>query len=202
MVSAIEMGSDASDGRRPWRARIEAGLSHAPKDLKLSGGVRPAAVFVPIIERAELTVLLTLRTEHLPTHAGQVSFPGGRFQKSDASLTETALRELEEEIGIARDSVELAGYLDFHETVNSGFLILPVVGFVRDDFTLRVDAHEVAEVFEAPLDFLLDPKNRVRMRAERGGIMREFDTIQFGAHTIWGATAAMIADLSQRLRNA
>lgn len=197
MVSA----STATDAGAFWRARIAARLDRTPQELKLAANMRPAAVLVPIVDRAEPTVLLTLRTEHLPTHAGQVSFPGGRFHASDASLTETALRELEEEIGISRASIELAGYLDVHETVNSGFLILPVVGFVREDFTLRVDPDEVAEVFEAPLDFLLDPKNRVRMRAERGGVMREFDTIQFGTHMIWGATAAMIADLSKRLRD-
>jgi len=201
MVSAIETGNTASDGRRQWRARIEARLNRTPSQLRLTGEVQPAAVLVPIVERAEPTVLLTLRTEHLRTHAGQVSFPGGRFQESDASLTETALREVEEEIGIGRQAVELAGYLDFHETANSGFLILPVVGFVREDFVLRLDTYEVAEVFEVPLDFLLDPKNRVHMRAERGGIMREFDTIQFGSHAIWGATAAMIVNLSQRLRD-
>jgi len=197
MVSA----NTASEAGFAWRARIAARLDCTPQELKLSADMRPAAVLVPIVERAEPTVLLTLRTEHLPTHAGQVSFPGGRFHAGDESLTETALRELGEEIGISREAIELAGYLDFHETVNSGFLILPVVGFVREDFTLRVDVREVAEVFEVPLDFLLNPKNRVRMRAERGGVMREFDTIQFGTHTIWGATAAMIADLSKRLRD-
>jgi 8-oxo-dGTP pyrophosphatase MutT (NUDIX family) len=201
MVSAIELGSDASDGRRAWRARIQARLYRKPRELVLRPDMRPAAVLVPIVEREEPSVLLTRRTEHLPTHAGQISFPGGRFQASDESLTETALREFEEEIGIARDLVELAGYLDFHETVNSGFLILPVVGFVREDFTLEVDAHEVAEVFEVPLDFLLNPKNRARMHAERGGVMRDFDTIQFGAHAIWGATAAMIVNLSERLKD-
>src|SRR5262249_49097127 len=197
MVSA----NAASKAGVPWRARIEARLDRKPQELKLGADMRPAAVLVPIVERSEPTVLLTLRTEHLPTHAGQVSFPGGRFHASDASLTETALRELEEEIGISRSAIALAGYLDFHETVNSGFLILPVVGFVREDFALHVDAEEVAEVFEVPLEFLLDPKNRVRMRAERSGVMREFDTIQFKKHMIWGATAAMIADLSERLKD-
>jgi 8-oxo-dGTP pyrophosphatase MutT (NUDIX family) len=201
MVSAAEIGSTASDGRRRWRARIEARLNRKPTELRPTGDVSPAAVLVPIVERAQPTVLLTLRTEHLRTHAGQVSFPGGRFQASDHSLTETALREFEEEIGIGRLAVTLAGYLDFHETANSGFLILPVVGFVREDFELRVDTYEVAEVFEVPLDFLLDPKNRVRMRTERGGVLREFDTIEFGTHTIWGATAAMIVNLSERLRD-
>ena len=129
MVSTIGMGHVVSKSSSPWRAHIEARLNRRPGELKLRG-LKPAAVLIPIIERAEPAVLLTLRTEHLPTHAGQVSFPGGRFQESDATLTDTALRELEEEIGIARSSVEIAGYLDFHETVNSGFIILPVVGIV------------------------------------------------------------------------
>ena len=201
MVSAIGIESAASDGRRAWRIHIQARLNRKPGELNLADTLRPAAVLVPIVERVEPAVLLTLRTEHLPTHAGQVSFPGGRFHSTDASLTETALREFEEEIGIDRQFVELAGYLDFHETVNSGFVILPVVGFVREDFELRIDPHEVAEVFEVPLGFLLDAKNRARGRIERDGVMREFDTIRFGTHTIWGATAAMIVNLAERLND-
>jgi 8-oxo-dGTP pyrophosphatase MutT (NUDIX family) len=181
--------------------RLQASLNRKPGELSLVDTLRPAAVLVPIVDRVEPAVLLTLRTEHLPTHAGQVSFPGGRFHNTDTSLTETALREFAEETGIDRQFVELAGYLDFHETVNSGFVILPVVGFVREDFELRIDPHEVAEVFEVPLGFLLDPKNRARGRIERDGVIREFDTIQFGAHTIWGATAAMIVNLSERLND-
>ena len=199
MVSATELGSAASDSRHGWRMRIEARLNRKPGARNPADMLRPAAVLLPIVERVEPTVLLTLRTEHLPTHAGQVSFPGGRFHTTDASLTETALREFEEEIGVDRQFVELAGYLDFHETVNSGFVILPVVGFVREDFELRIDPHEVAEVFEVPLAFLLDTKNRARGRIERDGVAREFDTIRFGAHTIWGATAAMIVNLAERL---
>ena len=175
-------------------------LNRNPAELDLRQVLRPAAVLVPIVEREEPTVLLTLRTEHLPTHAGQISFPGGRYHATDATLTETALRELEEEIGIGREKIDLAGYLDPYETLNSGFLILPVVGFLRSDFHLRVNEQEVAEVFEAPLDFLVDPKNLGRMELMRGGAMRQYDTIQFGPHTIWGATAAMIVNLAQRLK--
>jgi 8-oxo-dGTP pyrophosphatase MutT (NUDIX family) len=136
----------------------------------------------------------------MPTHAGQISFPGGRVHSSDRTLVATALRELEEEIGIAPDFVSLGGFLDPYETVNSGFMILPVVGFVREAFTLNVNAYEVAEVFEAPLEFLVDPKNRARVSVERQGVMREFHTIAFGPHTIWGATAEMIVNLAERLR--
>ncbi len=200
MVSGNETANATPDKRLAWRARVMSRLNREASKLDLREVLRPAAVLVPIVERAEPTVLLTLRTEHLPTHAGQISFPGGRYHTTDASLTETALRELEEEVGIESSAVDVAGYLDPHETLNSGFLILPVVGFLRSDFQLRVNDQEVAEVFEAPLDFLVDTKNRGRMELMRGGVMREYETIQFGPHTIWGATASMIFNLAQRLR--
>jgi 8-oxo-dGTP pyrophosphatase MutT (NUDIX family) len=202
MVSEKNAADALRNERLAWRARVMSRLNRKAAELDLREVLRPAAVLVPIVERAEPTVLLTLRTEHLPTHAGQISFPGGRYHATDASLTETALRELEEEVGIERTVVDLAGYLDPHETLNSGFLILPVVGFLRSDFQLRVNEQEVAEVFEAPLDFLVNAKNRGRMEVMRGGMMREYDTIQFGPHTIWGATAAMIFNLADRLREA
>jgi 8-oxo-dGTP pyrophosphatase MutT (NUDIX family) len=135
----------------------------------------------------------------MPTHAGQISFPGGRVHAGDASLIDTALRELEEETGIDRALVTIAGFLDPYETVNSGFMILPVVGFVRESFTLHMNANEVAEIFEAPLEYLCDPRNRSRMSVERQGVTREFYTIRFAGHTIWGATAEIIVNLSGRL---
>lgn len=184
---------------RPWRARIEAHLDRAPSELKLGQTLKPAAILLPIIEREAPTVLLTKRSDDMPTHAGQISFPGGRVHAGDASLVETALRELEEETGIRREFVTVAGFLDPYETVNSGFMILPVVGFVREGFTLHVNANEVAEIFEAPLEYLCDPKSRSRMSVERQGVMREFHTIPFAGHTIWGATAEIIVNLSGRL---
>jgi len=199
MVSASNRSPDA-DRRLPWRARIRARLSPEPSERELRKAERPAAVLVPVVERAEPAVLLTKRTEDMPTHAGQVCFPGGRFHADDESFTATALREFEEEIGVARDLVEIAGYLDPFETANSGFLILPVVGFLRPDYTLDVNVQEVADVFEAPLSFLMDPGNRGRMVLDRGGVKREFTTIEFKGHTIWGATAAMLFNLSERLR--
>jgi len=200
MVSDARHGQNGRQNWPPWRARIEARLNRNPAELDLRQNLKPAAVLVPIVERAEPTVLLTKRSEKMPTHAGQISFPGGRVHAGDATLIATALRELKEEIGIGSDYVSLGGFLDPYETVNSGFMILPVVGFVRGDFVLAVNAREVDEVFEAPLDFLIDPKNRALVSVERQGIMREFHTIAFGDHTIWGATAEMIVNLGERLR--
>ena len=182
------------------RQRIRAVLRHAPPAMNLRDPpLRPAAVLMPIVDREEPTLLFTRRTEHLPSHAGQVCFPGGRRHGDDETLIQTALREMQEEIGLAPESVEVAGFLDCYETLNTGFLILPVVGFLSDGFQLSVNPHEVAEIFEAPLAFVLDPKNHMHKFAERGGVMREFYAIQYRDHTIWGATAAMIVNLSERL---
>ena len=114
-------------------------------------------------------------------------------------MVATALRELQEETGIHPDSIEVAGFLDPYYTLNTGFTILPVVGFLRTDFTLSVNDHEVAEVFEVPLAFLLDTGNHALKHVERGGVMREFYAITYGSHTIWGATAAMIVNLAERV---
>lgn len=183
------------------RERIRAALRPVPPDPSLfAPPLRPAAVLVPVIERDEPTLLFTRRTEEMPSHAGQISFPGGRFHAEDSSLTATALRETEEEIGIGPSAVELAGFLDAYETLNSGFMILPVVGFLKPGYVLSPNAREVAEVFEVPLGFLIDPKNHGLRRLERGGVVREFFAIEYRGHTIWGATAAMIVNLSERLR--
>jgi len=200
MVSESEQTAASQWDSRPWRTRIEARLDRTPSELNLREVLKPAAVFVPIIERSEPTLLLTKRSDEMPTHAGQISFPGGRLHAGDENLVATALRELKEEIGISRDMVTLGGFLRPYETVNSGFMILPVVGFVREGFTLHVNPQEVAEVIEAPLEYLMDPKNRARMSVERQGVMREFHTIAFGRHTIWGATAEMIVNLAERLK--
>ena len=154
---------------------------------------------MPIVERDEPSVLFTRRTEHLPSHAGQICFPGGRYHADDKTLIQTALREMEEEIGLPPMRWRLPGFLDSYETLNTGFAILPVVGFLGTDFMLSVNPQEVAEVFEAPLAYILDPKNHARRSVEREGVMREFYAIDYGAHTIWGATAAMIVNLSERL---
>jgi 8-oxo-dGTP pyrophosphatase MutT (NUDIX family) len=159
----------------------------------------PAAVLVPLVARKEPTVLLTERATHLPRHAGQVSFPGGRVHADDASLLETALRETEEETGIARGFITVAGYLDAYET-GTGYAILPVVGLLEEGFALHPDANEVAEIFEVPLAFLLAPESRQRHAREWEGRMRTYYVFDYDGHRIWGATAAMLVDLGEKLR--
>jgi 8-oxo-dGTP pyrophosphatase MutT (NUDIX family) len=158
----------------------------------------PASVLLPIVARAEPTVLFTQRSEHMRRHAGQVSFPGGGAQDGDASLVATALRELTEETGIAADFVSVEGFLDVYETV-TGYAVLPVVGLLREGFTLAPDANEVAHVFEVKLAFLLDPANRQEHMLEWKGGMRRVYAFEAETHYIWGATASMLVNLAQRL---
>lgn len=159
----------------------------------------PAAVLFPIVRRAGgETVLLTQRTAHLRDHAGQVSFPGGRVEADDASPLATALRETEEEIGLARSHVELLGYLPEYRT-GTGFRVVPVVGLVTPPFELKPDPFEVAEVFEVPLAFLLDESNHQRHSVHLRGALRHYYAMPYGDYFIWGATAGMIRSLTERL---
>jgi len=157
-----------------------------------------AAVLLPVIQRGEPHLLFTRRTDQLARHSGQVSFPGGRSEQSDLSLVETALRETFEETGIAPSFISVAGYLDRYLT-GTGFDIQPVVGLVKDGFALTPDPREVAEIFEVPLAFLCDPANRRREKREIGGRQRSFFAFSYGGHDIWGATAAIVVSLAQRL---
>jgi 8-oxo-dGTP pyrophosphatase MutT (NUDIX family) len=158
-----------------------------------------AAVLVPLVERpAGLHVLLTQRASHLKNHAGQISFPGGRIEPGDAGPWEAALREAQEEIGLDPGYVTLAGYLRDHLVI-SGFRVTPVVGFVQPGFTLRLDTTEVEDVFEVPLDFVLDPGNREpRDRHFAGFTLVTYD-IPYQGRQIWGATASMLLSLSRLL---
>jgi 8-oxo-dGTP pyrophosphatase MutT (NUDIX family) len=159
----------------------------------------PAAVLVPLVDRPEgLTVLLTRRTAHLHHHGGQISFPGGRAEEHDTSSIETALRETEEEIGLDRRHVEVAGFLDLYQTV-TGFLITPVVSFVAPAFQLNPDPFEVADVFEVPLDFILDPRNHEYRSVMYQGRERRFYVLPYEDHYIWGATAAILVGFANRL---
>jgi 8-oxo-dGTP pyrophosphatase MutT (NUDIX family) len=159
-----------------------------------------AAVLLPVILRAEGApqLLFTRRTERLARHSGQVSFPGGRSEESDISPVETALRETLEETGIGPSFVTVAGYLERYLT-GTGFDIQPVVGLVKEGFALTPDPREVAEIFEVPLAFLCDPANRRRESREIGGRQRSFYAFRYGGHEIWGATAAIVVSLAQRL---
>ena len=159
----------------------------------------PAAVLVPIVDRAAgLTVLLTQRTVHLKNHSGQISFPGGRADPEDAGPEYTALREAREEIGLDRARVEviarLAEYL-----VRTGFRVTPVVGLVTPPYDLAPDPHEVADVFEVPLAFVLDPANHRRETRELNGREVGFYVLQYGERRIWGATAGMLVNFYRQL---
>ncbi|MBV9990808.1 MAG: CoA pyrophosphatase [Alphaproteobacteria bacterium] len=158
----------------------------------------PAAVLLPIVLRDEPSVLFTERSAKLARHAGQVSFPGGRSNPDDESLIFTALRETQEETGIAPDFITVAGFLDAYET-GTGFAILPVVGLLREGFVLAPDTNEVAEVFEVPLSFLLDPANRQKNQTEWKGRLRHYYAFRYHGHYIWGATAAMLANFAERM---
>lgn len=162
--------------------------------------LKPAAVLVPIVEHADgLTVLLTKRTDHLADHAGQVSFPGGRIEPEDADPEAAALREAREEVGLPAEQVQLVGRLDIYRT-RTGFEVVPVVGLVRPPLSLTPDPHEVAEVFEVPLSFVLDPINHQLHKRELRGMMRTFYVLPYEGRYIWGATAGMLVNLAQVLR--
>jgi 8-oxo-dGTP pyrophosphatase MutT (NUDIX family) len=167
-----------------------------------AGLLKPAAVLVPVVARgpdaAGPTVLFTRRAAHLKDHSGQVSFPGGRVHADDASPEATALREAREEIGLDPVHVELLGRMPEYHT-RTGFRITPVVGIVTPPFELQQDANEVEEIFEVPLAFLLDPANHQRQSREWQGQTRWFYAMDFGGHTIWGATAGMLVNLSNHL---
>ena len=164
------------------------------------GSTRPAAVLVPVVNRAEgLTMLLTQRSADLPDHPGQISFPGGRVEPEDASLADAALREATEEIGLARQHVTIIGELAAYETV-TGFRVTPIVGWVEPPFELKPDPVEVADVFEVPLAFLLEPGNHQRHFRMLGEHRRDFWAIPYRERYIWGATAAMLLVLDRTLR--
>ncbi len=159
------------------------------------GALREAAVLVPLVDRAEeLTVIFTQRTATLSAHAGQISFPGGRMEPEDGSPEETALRETAEEIGLERGRIEIVGRLDTYVT-RTGFRVTPVVGVVTPPFILTPDPIEVAEVFEVPLSFILDPANPERHSREFLGKPRWFYAFPYPQRYIWGATAGMLVNL-------
>ena len=225
MHTAGEEGGDPY-GEAAFRARARQGLLTAPSpaifdprsgraltpsdwdlDPELRGDLaamrppRPAAVLVPVVLGAELTVLFTQRSHDMPSHPGQISFPGGKLEKSDAGAIACALREAREEIGLAAAFIEPLGFLDAYRT-GTGFEISPLVGLVRRGFELKLDSREVLEVFEVPLRYLMDPRNQTKGTRTWRGRQRTFYAITYQGRYIWGATAGMLKNMHTRLYSA
>lgn len=184
--------------------RLRSALTGAARDDLLPGDLlelapegTPAAVLVAITERASPGLILTVRREHLRTHAGQVAFPGGRIDPGEDAVA-AALREAQEEISLDPADVRVLGPADPYRTVTN-YLVTPVIGLVPPDLPLHGNEHEVADWFEAPLDFLVDPTNQQRRSAVYQGRERHYYEIDWNGRRIWGATAAMIVNLSRRM---
>jgi len=186
--------------------RLRASLATEPAGHLLAGDLPelgagagiPAAVLVAITDRPEPGVILTVRREHLRTHAGQVAFPGGRIDPGEDAIA-AALREANEEILLDKGQVEIVSVVDTYRTV-TGYLVTPVIGVVPPDLPLEPHEHEVADWFEAPLGYMLDPANQQRRSALFQGRERHYYEIMWNEQRIWGATAAMIVNLSRRLQ--
>jgi 8-oxo-dGTP pyrophosphatase MutT (NUDIX family) len=179
------------------------GWNHAEmQDLVGAGPRRKAAVLIALVDRGEdLFVLFTRRNEQLSQHAGQVSFPGGGVEPGDADAVAAALRETHEEIGVDPALIQPIGYLDALETVSS-YSITPVVAWLDPGYHAVPDPREVAQVFEVPLAFFLDPANRRTLRMKYAGRMREIYEFFYADQRIWGATAAMLLNLIRRMESA
>ena len=160
--------------------------------------IRPAAVLIPVVDHEEPTVLLTLRSAHLADHAGQISFPGGKIEATDASPLDTALREAEEEIGLGQAFVDPIGYLGVYGT-SFGFRILPTVARVQPGFKLKINRSEVDDAFEVPLAFLMDPANHQLHSREFRGVERTYYAMPYAERYIWGATAGILRVLYERI---
>jgi 8-oxo-dGTP pyrophosphatase MutT (NUDIX family) len=177
---------------------VHASLQHLPQITEHKGN-RKAAVLIPLVERENgLNVIFTERALHLRHHPGQVSFPGGKHEKSDDSLQQTALRETAEEIGIQSNLVEIVGQLPTLNTT-SGFEVSPFIAFVDNKFNLTIDFQEVKSVFEVPLSFLLDEKNFHRQHLIANKRRHFTYCIAYQNHLIWGATAQMTKNLQQMI---
>jgi 8-oxo-dGTP pyrophosphatase MutT (NUDIX family) len=176
----------------------DQGTDHMLEIIAREQPIRPAAVLVPVVDHPQPTVLFTQRAAHLNDHAGQISFPGGKIDATDASPLETALREAKEEIGLQREFIDPVGYLDLYGT-SFGFRILPTVARVRPGFKLRINHSEVDDAFEVPLTFLMNPANHQLHSKEFRGVERYFYAMPYEQHYIWGATAGILRVLYERI---
>ena len=196
-VDQDNIGIRSNEDARPKNRSVEDKYIKA----KNRTGLTRAAVLVPIISRDDgLTVLLTKRTENLKNHPGQISFPGGSVDDTDLNAQHTALRETEEEVGLDPSHVEVIGQLDQY-IVGTGYLVSPVIGLIKPPFKLIRQEDEVAEIFEVPLDFLIEPKNFKRYAREFNGTVHHHFSLTWQSYFIWGATAGMLRNLSERLLN-
>jgi 8-oxo-dGTP pyrophosphatase MutT (NUDIX family) len=160
--------------------------------------VRPAAVLIPVVDHREPTVLLTQRSPNLSNHAGQISFPGGKIDATDASPLDAALREACEEVGLTRDFIDPIGYLDLYGTA-FGFRILPTVAKIKPGFKLKINEGEVVDAFEVPLSFLMNPANHQIHTKEFRGVDRAYYAMPYAERYIWGATAGILRLLYERI---
>ena len=185
---------------------LRAALAAPPREAPLEGDLPErraqaeieAAVLIAVTDRPDPGVILTVRREHLRTHAGQVAFPGGRIDPGETAVA-AALREAHEEVLVPPALVEVVGAMDPYRTV-TGYFVTPVIGVLPPNLPLEPHEHEVADLFEAPLDFLLDPANQQFRSALFQGETRHYYEILWNDRRIWGATAAMIVNLSRRLQ--
>ena len=159
---------------------------------------RPAAVLIPVVDHPEPSVLLTMRTSDLPSHPGQIAFPGGKMDPTDATPLAAAVREADEEIGLDAALIDPIGYLDLYLTF-SGFRILPVLARVIPNYELRINASEVADAFDVPLSFLMSPENHRRDSRDWKGVRREYYAMPFGERYIWGVTAGILRNLYEKI---
>ena len=178
--------------------RGDLDLDPAVWDEAGAKATRAAAVLVPVVDHPEPGVLLTMRTSDLPSHANQIAFPGGKIDKSDASPLAAALREADEEIGLDAALIEPIGYLDLYLTF-TGFRILPLVARVTPSYELRINAGEVADAFEVPLSFVMDKANHARKSRDWKGVTRHYYEMPFGERYIWGVTAGILRNLSEKI---
>lgn len=193
-ISESEVRKESSEEQRVIRGDHILNPGTIPQQI-----LTQAAVLVPIINRRSgATVLLTERSKSLSDHPGQISFPGGRVDVTDGNSTVTALREAEEEIGLSSVCVEIAGELDKYVT-QTGFEITPIIGLVQPPFDIKLNASEVASIFEVPLELVVDLNNYVKQAQVREGQLRNFYVLPFSDQVIWGATAGMLVNLAEAL---
>ncbi|MDA9643182.1 CoA pyrophosphatase [bacterium] len=198
IIKAVDKNPPSKDNlsKEPG-SKSDFDLIEKPSDRFDPLNLKPASVVVGITEDDIPKLFLTKRSEQLEQHSGQIAFPGGKVEIGE-SFTEAAIREAEEEVGLEKKDFEICGYLDTYET-GTGYRILPVVVFIKSNFTPRIDINEVAETFEVPFDFLMDSSNHQLQSAEWKGMIRKFYTIPYEKYKIWGATAGMIRNLYERI---